>query len=452
MIKDMSVAGVAKSIGAKLVGDDAVFSNLSIDSRAVQKGEAFLALKGERFDGHDFVDAALQSGVSALIVEREVTNEVPQIVVENSHLALANIARLNRRSSKATVLALTGSQGKTTVKEMMHGILSEHGSTLATSANLNNTIGVPLTLLRINPDHQFVVVEMGADCIGEINFSASATEPNIAMITNASPAHIEGFGSLEGIAEGKGEILDSLNESGVAVLNADDEFVARWQQRASHCRAVLFGNSDKADYRATQIETRAGEGVCFELQTPQGSIEITLKLLGEHNAVNASAAAAAAMEAGASLLEVQFGLAKLEPITGRLAQGPGLHESVVIDDTYNASPSSFVAAIDVLAQFKGRRILVAGDMKELGSESDAAHKLVGSHAKLREIEELWVTGEHSSLVVDSYGPAAHQFPSQEKLISHCMAEVKPGDVILVKGSRGAHMENVVSSLQAEESE
>ena len=450
----MSVAAVAKELEMPLIGEDAVFADLSIDSRTLKQGDAFLALKGENFDGHDFISSAEDSETSALIVEQRQDTSLPQIVVENTHLALAAIARLNRRASQATVLAMTGSQGKTTVKEMVHSILAEHGSTMATAANLNNTIGVPLTLLRIKSEHEFAVIEMGADRIGEIAFSASATEPDIAIITCASPAHVEGFGSLEGIVEGKGEILDSLNEKGVAVLNGDDKFVSRWQQRASHCKTVLFGGpkNESAHYRATKIETRAGEGVCFELVSPQGSIDIKLQLLGEHNAINATAAAAAALEAGASLQEVQSGLAKLQPVAGRLVQVPGKAGSVIIDDTYNAGPSSFKAAIDVLSQFPGRRIVVAGDMKELGAEAESAHAEVGQYAQEKNIDELWVTGEFGYITAREFGTSAIKFETQEQLIAHCVEQVSAGDIFLVKGSRGSRMENIVAGLRLEGSE
>lgn len=450
----MSVAAVAEELEVPLIGDDVMFTDLSIDSRTLNQGEAFLALKGENFDGHNFIAEAEQAKASAIIVEQRQNASIPQIVVENTHDALAAIARLNRRASNATVVAMTGSQGKTTVKEMLRSILSEHGETLATSANLNNTIGVPLTLLRIDSQHQFAVVEMGADKIGEIDFSAKATEPDIAIITCASPAHVEGFGSLERIVEGKGEILDSLQEDGVAVLNGDDEFVGVWQQRAAHCKTVLFGGADNhsADYRATNIETRAGEGVYFELVTSQGSIDITLQLLGEHNAINATAAAAAAIEAGATLQEVQSGLQKLQPVSGRLAQIPGKADSILIDDTYNAGPSSFKAAIDVLSQFPGRRIVVAGDMKELGKESEMAHASVGQHAKIRGIEELWAVGEFSNVIASSFGDSAIEFASQEELIAYCQEQATQEVVFLIKGSRGARMDKVVESLRMGESE
>ncbi len=451
MIGSISIAELAEALKAELVGDDAVFSNLSIDSRTLKPGEAYLALRGERFDGHDFAAAAAEAGASALIVERKLELTTPQLVVADAHIAFGEIASLNRQRSKAKVVALTGSQGKTTVKEMIDGILSECGSSLATYANLNNTVGVPLTLLRIEAQHEYAVIEMGANKAGEIAFSANATRPDIALLTGASAAHVEGFGSLQGIVEAKGEIIDSLSAEGVAVLNADDDYVQRWIDRSSHCSTILFSgrNNPQADYRASNVETRRDAGVCFDLVTPQGETEISLNLLGEHNATNATAAAAVAMEAGATLAEVQTGLATVQPVKGRLVKLTGMHGSTLIDDTYNASPSSFKAAIDVLAQFDGRKILIAGDMKELGDESEASHAIVGGYAAERDIDELWVTGEFANVVAHAFGRTAKVFPTQQALIDYCLEQVKEDEVYLVKGSRGAQMDRVIDSLSRE---
>lgn len=451
MIESVSIAELAEKLDAELIGDDAVFSNLSIDTRTLKPGEAYLALRGERFDGHDFTVAAVDAGASALVVENKVESAVPQLIVADTHIALGSIASLNRQTSSATVVALTGSQGKTTVKEMIASILAERAPTLATNANLNNTIGVPLTLLRIEDGHEYAVIEMGANRAGEIAFSANATQPDIALLTGASAAHVEGFGSLEGIVEAKGEILDSLSADGVAVLNADDDYVQRWIDRSSHCSVVQFSgrNNSGADYKASNVETRQGAGVCFDLSTPQGDIAINLSLLGEHNATNATAAAAVAMEAGATLDQIQKGLAAVKPVAGRLVQIVGKSGSTLIDDTYNASPSSFKAAIDVLAQFEGRKVLIVGDMKELGDESVASHEIVGSHARQRGIDELWVTGEFADTVAQSYGESAKVFRSQQSLIEFGREQISGDTVYLVKGSRGAQMDKVVAALSQE---
>ena len=448
----MSTEELAQNLPAQLVGSDALFSGLSTDTRTLDRGDAYLALRGKHFDGHDFCHAAAGCGASALIVERACTADTTQLVVQDSHQALADIALLNRLRSQARMIALTGSQGKTTVKEMIGSVLVCCGSTLITRANLNNTIGVPLTLLRLESGHQYAVIEMGADRAGEIAFSVRATRPDIALLTGASPTHIEGFGSLEGIVEAKGEILDGLSANGVAVLNGNDRHVQCWIERSAHCRVVLFsaggnhGGKQQADYVADSIETRTGEGISFELQTPQGATRIRLGLLGEHNALNATAAAAVAMEAGATLDQIREGLTAVQPVQGRLVQITGRSGSIIIDDTYNASPSSFRAAIEVLAQFAAPRVLVAGDMKELGDEAEQSHAMVGAYAKRLGIDALWVTGEYAGVTARAFGESAREFADQRKLIRHCQQQARPGLVLLVKGSRGTKMEHVVNSL------
>ena len=450
MQQSMSFAELVAGLGATLLGGDNRFDSLSTDTRTLQPGDAYLALRGAHFDGHDFAAAAVEQGASGLIVERAVAAQLPQLVVPDSQLALGKIAALNRQRSRARVIALTGSQGKTTVKEMIRCILAECGTTLATRANLNNTIGVPSTLLRLDGSHRFAVIEIGANKAGEIAFSASLTRPDIALITGASPAHLEGFGSLQGIVEAKGEILDSLSDTGVAVLNADDRFVQRWLERSQPRPTVLFSGqgNPRADYIASRVQTGKDRGVVFQLLTPQGEIDISLPLLGAHNATNATAAAAAAMVAGASLRPIQRGLAAVQPTPGRLMQRAGQAGALLIDDTYNASPASFQAAIDVLAQFDGRKVVIAGDMKELGTGSGTAHTRLGRHARQCGIDALWTTGDYAPLAAQSFGNGGRVFASQQELIAYCRQQLGAGDVCLVKGSRGAQMENVISSLVA----
>ncbi len=445
----MTIQKLAAKLNGTFTGGDAEFSRLSTDSRSLQAGDAYLALEGERFDGHDFVKAAQEAGAGAAIVSRKVDAELPQLVVPNTHKALGEIARLNRLRGKATIIALTGSQGKTTVKEMLAAILSDKASTLATPANLNNTIGVPLTLLCLGSEHEFAVIEMGANCAGEIEFSSRVASPDIALITNASAAHVEGFGSLQGIVEAKGEILDSLSVEGTAVLNADDPNVDQWIARSAHCRQILFSASgNKAmTYHARDISLNDKGQVSFVLSGPLGEARISLRLLGVHNVTNALAAAAVALEAGASLENVRAGLAALEPVPGRLVSMPGLQNSLLIDDTYNASPGSFFAAIDVLKWLPGRQVLVVGDMKELGSEADSSHFAVGEYARKAGIAELWVTGEYAEKTAAGFGGTAMVFPDQESLKNHCVAQADSDFVFLVKGSRGAHMEVVLDELK-----
>lgn len=447
MIGEMTLQNLARQLDGSLFGGDVSFQNLSTDTRTLSPGDAYLALTGDRFDGNDFVDQAKSKGAAAAIVSRESDVEIPQLRVSDTHSALAGIARENRLRSEAKVIALTGSQGKTTVKEMLAAILQCTAPTLFTQANLNNTIGVPLTLLRLEASHQFAVLEMGANAGGEIAFSVAAALPDIALITNASDAHIEGFGSLQGIVEAKGEILDTLGDTGTAILNADDPNVHAWINRAGNSNVVLFSLTDRqASYSAERVSLSANGNATFQLRCPQGMLEIELKLLGKHNVLNAVAAAAAAMEAGASMQDVQSGLSALEPIKGRLCQHAGLNGSLLIDDSYNASPSSFRAAIDVLMSCAGNKILVAGDMKELGPDELAAHAEVGNYARQAGVQSLLAVGELSKQTVAAFGEGGMHYSNQEQLINACSTMANDTTTFMVKGSRGARMDLVVSAL------
>ncbi len=450
----MTLSSLATELSAQHIGEDVSFDRLSTDTRTLKRGDLFLALVGERFDGHEFVAQAGELGAAAAVVSKPLEIPIPQLLVEDTHRALAQIARLNRRSSAGKLIALTGSQGKTTVKEMLGAVLNVRHRALTTPANLNNTIGVPLTLLQMEPDHDYAVIEMGADRAGEIAFSVTAAEPDIVVITNASPAHISGFGDLQGIVQAKGEIIDGLGENGKAILNADDANVRTWVRRVYDRRFVLFSlenNEGYARYFAKNIrpgnthETRAQ--MMFTLVTPAGEAELGLSLLGKHNVLNAVAAAATAMEAGASLEDVVTGLASLAPIAGRLQPLTGINECLLIDDTYNASPSSYKAAIDVLMSYPGKKYLVAGDMKELGEESEAAHREVGAYAAEQKVDGLLATGDYCRYMVESGDGAAMHFENKPALTDYCKSIAKENTVLLVKGSRGAAMEEVVKELR-----
>lgn len=449
MIGTMTLTGLAKQLDGQLLGADAAFRKLSTDTRLIGPGDAYLALVGERFDGNDFVAQAAESGAAAAIVSRDAESNLPLLKVADTHMALAGIARENRLRSEAKVIALTGSQGKTTVKEMLAAILQLDASTLYTQANLNNTIGVPLTLLQLESTHRYAVLEMGANASGEIAFSVAAALPHIALITNASDAHIEGFGSLQGIVRAKGEILDTLGVEGTAILNADDPNVNDWITRAGESNIVLFSFANErgqSAYFARQVTLAENGRVSFMLHSPLGEVEINLQMLGKHNVFNAVAAAAAAIEAGASLSAVQKGLSSVAPVSGRLNPVRGVRGSLLIDDSYNASPSSFRAAIDVLMTCRGQKVLLAGDMKELGPDEASAHAEVGSYARLVGVEKLLAVGELSRETVAAFGEGATHFATQEQLINACEAMAGDQMTFLVKGSRGAKMDIVVDAL------
>jgi UDP-N-acetylmuramoyl-tripeptide--D-alanyl-D-alanine ligase len=448
----MTLSLVEKELGGDLRGADVEFSTVSTDTRTLQKNDLYLALSGENFDGNEFVSEAMEKGACAAICDQDidVAAQYSVLKVADCQEAFGLIASLNRMRSSAKVVALTGSQGKTSVKEMIGSILEVSANTLITEANLNNTIGVPLTMLKISAEHERVVLEMGANSAGEIAFSVGYAKPDIALITNANAAHIEGFGSLQGIVEAKGEIIDGLSADGIIVLNADDKNCAQWIDRAGDRKTVLFSFENKsgnADYYASDVEVAESGAVSFNLATPQGRKTINMNLLGEHNVMNAVSAAAVAMEAGASLSDIETGLAELQAIKGRLSPVEGISGSRLIDDSYNASPDSFIAAIKVLRNCKGRTILLAGEMKELGLESEEAHRFVGRYAAESGIDDLWASGESCKAVTDAFGSKARLFQDQSELIKACK-EVAFSDVtFLIKGSRGARMDLIVNEMR-----
>ena len=449
----MTLSLLVEELGGELTGADLEFSCLSTDTRTLARGSLYLALAGNNFDGNEFVNAAAEKGACAAVVSRELESIIPTLRVVDTHAALGKISALNRKRSRAKVIALTGSQGKTTVKEMLGAILTAAGETLITQGNLNNTIGVPLTLLDLEPRHDYAVIEMGANSAGEIGFSAGFTQPDIALITNASAAHIEGFGSLEGIVSAKGEIIDALGAEGLLILNADDAHVHDWILRAGSRRTVLFSTDlgrENADYSCSDIVLGARGKVSFNLITPMGQRRIAIKLLGVHNVANSVAAAATAIEAGASLDQVESGLASLQPVPGRMHPMVGVNNSCLIDDSYNASPSSFRAAIDVLGSCSGLRFLIAGDMKEMGKASESAHSAVGEYAAKAGIDKLWAVGEQSEITVKAFGSGGRHFSKMGELMTACQDMAASDVTFLVKGSRGAGMDAVVIVLRASE--
>jgi len=449
----MTLSSLAKELAGELKGSDVVFSVLATDTRTLEPESVYLALVGENFDGNDFVGQALARGASAAIVSRFADDDLPQLRVVDTHAALGKIAALNRARSAARLVALTGSQGKTTVKDLLGAILGLQAPTLVTAANLNNTIGVPLTLLGLNEQHQFAVIEMGANSKGEIAFSVNVAQPDLALITNASDAHIEGFGSLKGIVQAKGEIIDGVGASGTVLLNADDPNCEVWLDRARDRNKVLFSQKNEAGraaYFGREIGIGADAKTTFVLVTPAGEVTVTMNLLGKHNVTNAIVAAAAAMEVGASLDNIVAGLRSVMPVKGRLKPLVGCNGSIVIDDSYNASLSSFCAAIDVLMCHDTPRILVACDMCGLGVETEAAHRRVGEYAARAGVDQLLTVGEYSKLMTTAFGSGARHFADQNELIAECKRLASPQTTFLVKGSRGARMDMVVTALSQNE--
>lgn len=439
-----SLEQIADAAGGKLLGKNITVQGLSTDTRKIEKGNIFIALVGPNFDGHDYAAQAQASGALAIVVNRSLDVDCPQIIVDDTLTGLGRIAKAWRTQFNIPLIAVTGSNGKTTVKEMITSVMSVEHKVLATQGNLNNEIGVPLTLLGLNTEHTCAVIEMGANHPGEIAYLTELARPTVAVITNAGPAHLEGFGSLEGVAMAKGEIFSSLNQHGVAIINADDQFASLWVGLCQSCKASSFGLSNKADISATWEICDSGSEL--EIKLHKSSFKLVLPLLGKHNVLNALAAIAASEAAGASQAAITAGLEKLKPVTGRLQMKPGKSGSRIIDDTYNANPASLMAALDVLSTYPGEHFLALGDMGELGQSSDNLHREAGVQARVTGVHKLFTVGKLAKYAAQSFGEHARSFSDQPSMISAISDELTSDVTLLVKGSRLMQMEKVVSAL------
>jgi len=448
MLNALRLSELLVALDARLVGADALFSAVSTDSRKIEPGQLFIALGGPNFDGHDYLAAVAAKGAVAALVEREVAGvELPQLVVADTRVALGQLGAINRQAYQGPLAAVTGSSGKTTVKEMLASILRAGftGPVLATRGNLNNDLGAPLTLLELAPEHVGAVIELGANHVGEIAYTVSLTKPQVAIITNAGNAHVGEFGGPDKIIQAKGEILEGLSADGTAILNLDDKAFTTWQQRNGGRRMLSFAVSNSAADFYTRELTRDARGcLAFTLQSPAGNARIQLNLLGEHNVANALAAAAAAHALGVSLVGIKAGLENLQPVKGRAAAQLASNGARVIDDTYNANPISMCAAVDILAGFSGRTVLVLGDMGELGEWAEQGHRDVGAYAADK-IDALYAVGPLMAHAVAAFGPQGQHFADQASLIAAVLHE-PAGCSILIKGSRSAAMEHVVAAL------
>ena len=447
MLKPMSLSQLTAALDAQQIGADATFTGVSIDSRSVGTGQLFVALAGPRFDGHDYLADVKAKGAVAALVEREVADvDLPQLLVKDCRLALGQLGALNRAGFDKPVVAITGSSGKTTVKEMLASILRTRGLVHATRGNLNNDLGAPLTLLEIAPEHSAAVIELGASRIGEIRYTVGLTKPQVVIINNAGTAHVGEFGGPEKIVEAKGEILEGLGEGGIAVLNLDDKAFATWKARAGSHQVITFARSnERADFYATRIGRDARGCPSFTLHGAGETVDVQLNVLGEHNVSNALAAAAAAHAVGLSLSGIAAGLAAVQPVKGRTVAQIAANGVRVIDDSYNANPTSMCAAIDILAGFSGRTVLVLGDIGELGQWAEEGHRQVGDYARGK-VDALYAVGSNMTHAVKAFGANGRHFATQAELIDAVSAENASDTTILIKGSRSAAMENVVAAL------
>ena len=449
---DWLLSEIARCAGGRLSGNDCRISGVSTDTRAIGTGQLFVALRGERFDAHDFLAPAHAAGAAALLVsdESKLPAGVPAVIVADTRLALGEVAAAWRRRFAIPVIAVTGSNGKTTTKEMIAAILKAHfgDAVLATRGNLNNDIGLPLTLLGLNETHCAAVIEMGMNHPGEIAYLARLGAPTVAVVTNAQRAHLEGMGDLNEVAREKGSIFTGLGADGVAVINADDAYAGLWRQIASGHAQRSFGVEQAADVHATLRQH--GLETVMTLQAPEGGAEIRLAVPGRHNACNAVAAAAACLAAGVPLAAVVAGLESFAGVKGRLQVRAGIAGAVILDDTYNANPDSVRAGIDVLAATIGRKILVLGDMGEIGEASGQYHDEIGGYAKSQGVDLLFGTGDACQQAVRNFGEGARHFADIDKLIAAVNKEMGPETTVLVKGSRFMKMERVAAALVAGE--
>ncbi len=445
MMRDFHLGELREPLQARLCGGDLTVSGITTDSRKVAAGDLFVALQGEHFDGHDFLASVASAGAGAAVVSREVDTPLALLQVTDTQHALGHLGAFNRGLFKAPVVAITGSAGKTTAKNLIAAVLSRRGPVLATEGNLNNEIGVPLTLLRLTPEHAFAVIEMGACREGDVAWLCELARPNIAVLLNAMPAHLEGFGSLEGVASAKGEIYAGLEGAGVAVVNADQPWAARWRSRAAGATVLDYGLEQAAAISAHSIQPRGAAGMTFVVTTPSGEAPVRLQLPGRHNVSNALAAVAVGLACELSLADITAALASVEPTAGRGTRVPGLGGSVLIDDTYNANPGSVRAAIDVLAGCPGRRTLVLGAMLELGEGSEQLHRDVWAYARERGIERRYAVGSDLRGAVEKFG--GEWFADCDEAAAALRADLGAEDTVLIKGSRGVAMEHLLATLR-----
>lgn len=448
MFESMTFSDLTAPLDARAVNGDCRFDGVSTDSRAIQPGQLFVALTGPRFDGHEYLEQVAAKGAVGALVEREVPGvALPQLVVLDTRKALAQLGAMNRNAFvDRPVAAITGSSGKTTVKEMLASIMRTRGPVLATRGNLNNELGVPLTLLELAPEYTSAVIELGASRVGEIAFTVSLTKPHVAVLTNAGTAHVGEFGGPDRIVEAKGEIIEGLDANGVAVLNRDDKAFDIWRKRAGSRKVLGFALGDpSADLHASDISRDVRGCASFTLHSPLGSAPVQLNLLGTHNVANALAAAAAAYALGVSLDGIVTGLNNVQPVKGRAVAQMTASGLRVIDDTYNANPGSVNAAVDILTSFPGRKVLVLGDIGELGDWAEQGHRDVGAYARGK-VCALYAVGPLMTHAVEAFGEHAHHFATQAELITALASEQEQNTTLLIKGSRSAAMENIVAAL------
>jgi len=442
-----TLSSAAASMQGVLHGGDRTFNGVSTDTRTVRSGELFFALTGPNFDGGEFVAEAAAKGAAGAVVTQRADCNISQITVDDTKAALGRLGSTWRQQHPVTVVGVTGSNGKTTLKEMIAACLAQSAATIATAGNLNNDIGVPLMLLRIDASHRFAVIEMGANHGGEIAYLTGLALPDVVVITNAGPSHLEGFGSLRGVAEGKGEILQGAKRPRCAVLNADDDYFDYWMSLVNDVEVLSFGLAETAAIRASRIDS-GKDGSTFSLQLPGAAIDVQLPLAGLHNVRNACAAAAVATALEVAPDDIQAALESIVPVSGRLQPTAGLNGASLFDDSYNANPVSVAAAGEFLAGLPGESWIVLGDMGELGDDAEKLHRELGVRLREQGVDRLFATGDLSRATVAGFGAAGQWFADVDELVDAVGAHLTGAVNVLVKGSRAARMERAVARLRA----
>ena len=441
----VALQALAHRANGELIGESVPLQGLAIDSRLTQPGDLFAAIAGSQVDGHDFAPQATAAGAAAILTEREVKGIVPQLVVSDVVKASGHFALLKREAFLGPLVAVTGSAGKTTTKNLIAAALAGAGTVHATQGNHNNELGVPMTLASLNESHQFGVIEMGAGQPGDIAYLCQLAQPSVAVCLNASAAHLMNYQSVDEIASTKGEILEGLGGEGLAIINADQPWLAQWLKQAGDARKITFGLSEQADYRAINIQHQGLNGTQFDLIAPSMVLPVSLRLPGAMQVINALAALAVALELGVSPDRAVDGLCQVVPEVGRGAVLAGRTGGRVVDDSYNANPAAVMAAIDTLARESAYSVLLLGPMLELGPTSDALHSDVGGYAKAAGIDLLVAVGREAAPAAEAFGQGAQSFSDQQALWA-AFPELPDEHIIWVKGSRGAMLEKTVHWL------
>ena len=447
----MSLSQAAQTINGRLAGKDIMFNGCSTDSRTLQNGNLFIALRGERFDGHSFIPQAEEMGAVAAMVEEEHDESLlPLLIIKDTVHAMGLLAGSWRDEFDIPLMAITGSNGKTTVKEMVSSILGLRALVLSTRGNLNNHIGVPLTLFNLGNEHRYAVIEIGANHAGEISWLSELAKPTVALITQCAPAHLQGFGSEKGVASAKAEIFSGLRDNGIAIVNADDKYAGLWKKIAKCHKQISFGLNVAADITASDItfDTNTGR-TGFLIHFPDETLSTSTPLSGIHNVQNSIAAAACCMAIGISNLDIKTGLEKMESISGRMQMINTVGGSRIFNDTYNANPGSLQAGLQVLSNYKGNRWLILGDMYELGDRSIEYHLRAGELARETGIHRLYALGDLTHHAVEGFGNGARHYENTSELIAAVNHDLKDNTTILVKGSRAMGMEKIVQALRGE---